>query len=569
MMIDVAPEPGLKPLSNQLPKTSKTVGIPREVAEDEQRVAATPETAKTLKKLGYEVLVETGAGESADFSDAAYEAVGCQIVADAVSLWAQSDIVLKVRPPALQASRGRNETELLSEGGTLISFIYPAQNSELLEKLAARKATVLAMDKIPRITRAQKMDALSSMANLAGYRAVIEAANHFGRFFNGQITAAGKLPPAKVMVIGAGVAGLAAIATAKSLGAIVRAFDTRPVVKEQVQSLGAEFLELQFAEDGTGEGGYAKVMSEEFIRAEMALFAAQAQEVDIIITTALIPGQKAPVLITQEMVESMRPGSIIVDMAAEQGGNCAVTQPGKVYCYQGVTIVGLTDLVSRMAHQASQLYGTNLCHLLTELGGAESNGLDLENEVIRGALVLHQGTAPPPPAPPKPAPSALSPTALQNPLPNASTPNGKTAAVAVQPIVTAAVPAVKTASASATGNPKQNSLDSSIWVILMGVTLFSLGFWVPSSFLSHFTVFILACFVGWQIIWNVKPALHTPLMSVTNAISGIIIIGGMLQLTNTSGLSTTILGAIAVLVGTINIVGGFWVTQRMLKMFQK
>jgi NAD(P) transhydrogenase subunit alpha len=378
------------------------------------------------------------------------------------------------------------------------------------------------------------------MANIAGYRAVIEAANNFGRFFTGQITAAGKVPPAKVMIIGAGVAGLAAIGTARGLGAIVRAFDTRPAVKEQVQSLGAEFLELDFEEDGTGQGGYAKVMSDEFIKAEMALFAAQAKEVDIIITTALIPGKKAPLLITRDMVESMKEGSVIVDMAAEQGGNCEVTKPGEVYKYKGVTIIGLTDLPSRMANQASQLYGKNLCYLLEDMGGAENYKVDLDDEVIRGALVLHQGEITyPPPKPPAP-PEAPKP--------------------APQPVVTAqpAEPA------------KTSKINfGTIAIILAGLALVGIGSVAPPSFLSHFTVFVLACFVGYQVIWNVSPALHTPLMSVTNAISGIIIIGGMLQISGAPTSATTILGAIAILIGTINISGGFLVTQRMLKMFQK
>jgi H+-translocating NAD(P) transhydrogenase subunit alpha len=557
-MADVAPT--LEPFAAHDKKTSKTVGIPKEIVEHENRVAATPETAKTLQKLGFEVLVETGAGEAAHFSDAAYREAGCRIV-DTSTVWS-ADIVLKVRPPTVHPT-GQDEVEMLTTGSTLISFIYPAQNPDLLAKLAARQATVLAMDAVPRITRAQKMDALSSMANLAGYRAVIEAANHFGRFFSGQITAAGKIPPAKVLVIGAGVAGLAAIATAKGLGAIVRAFDTRLVVKEQVQSLGAEFLELQFAEDGSGEGGYAKVMSEEFIQAEMALFAAQAKEVDIIITTALIPGHKAPVLITQAMVESMRPGSVIVDMAAEQGGNCAVTQPAKIICHHDVTIVGLTDLVSRMSQQASQLYGTNLCHLLTEIGGAEHYQIDLENEVVRGALVSYNGeiTYPPPPLPKQEAvatPVRAAPT-------NASQTSDQNGKVASHQQLTATSSKPISPDRS---NHQQSLPISVIWMFLAGFSLFAIAFWVPSSFLSHFTVFVLACFVGWQVIWNVKPALHTPLMSVTNAISGIIIIGGMLQLTHAS-LTTTLLGAIAVFIGTINIVGGFWVTQRMLKMFQK
>ena len=509
-----------------------TIGIPKEIFENEARVAATPDTVKKLQKLGFEILIQSGAGEYANFSDEAYENAGCKIIPDAQSLWEQANIILKVRAPQGE------EIENLPEGKTIISFIWPAQNEDLLNKLAERKTTVLAMDAIPRISRAQKMDALSSMANIAGYRAVIEAANNFGRFFTGQITAAGKVPPAKVMVIGAGVAGLAAIGAARSLGAVVRAFDTRPVVKEQVESLGAEFLELEFEEDGTGAGGYAKVMSKEFIDAEMALFREQAKEIDIIITTALIPGRPAPKLILTDMVESMKEGSVIVDLAAEQGGNCEVTKPNEVYKYKGVTVIGLTDLPSRMAAQSSQLYGTNLWHLLKDMGGAEDYKVDYEDQVVRGALVLHEGkiTWPPP--------------KIENPSP---TPPPKKAAVT-------------TTVAQQKEEKKSSGL---LWIALAVLALVGIGVGAPESFLSHFTVFVLACFVGWQVIWNVTPALHTPLMSVTNAISGIIILGGMLQISGELTSPTVILGAIAILVGTINISGGFLVTQRMLKMFQK
>ncbi len=517
--------------TNQPQHTPNTIGIPKEIFENESRVAATPDTVKKLQKLGFEILIQSGAGESANFPDEAYEKVGCKIIPDARSLWDQSNIILKVRAPQGE------EVENLPENKTIISFIFPAQNEELLNKLASRKATVLAMDAIPRISRAQKMDALSSMANIAGYRAVIEAANNFGRFFTGQITAAGKVPPAKVMVIGAGVAGLAAIGAARSLGAVVRAFDTRPVVKEQVESLGAEFLELEFEEDGTGTGGYAKTMSKEFIDAEMALFREQAKEIDIIITTALIPGRPAPKLILTDMVESMKEGSVIVDLASEQGGNCEVTRPNEIYNYKGVTVIGLTDLPSRMAAQSSQLYGTNLWHLLKDMGGAEEYKVDYEDQVVRGALVLHEGkiTWPPP--------------KIENPSP---TPPPK------KPAVTATVT-----------EEKKSSNSGLAWILLAVGALVGIGVGAPESFLSHFTVFILACFVGWQVIWNVSPALHTPLMSVTNAISGIIILGGMLQISGEFTSPTVILGAIAILVGTINISGGFLVTQRMLKMFQK
>lgn len=514
-------------------KPALKIGVPTEIYPNECRVAATPDTAKKLQKLGFEVIIQSGAGNAANFPDDEYQAVDCSIVPDAATLWSQADIVLKVRAPQPE------ETDFVREGQTIISFIWPAQNPELIEKLAARKATVLAMDAIPRISRAQKMDALSSMANIAGYRAVIEAANHFDRFFTGQITAAGKVPPAKVLIIGAGVAGLAAIGTAKGLGAVVRAFDTRLVVKEQVESLGASFLELHFKEDGSGEGGYAKTMSKEFIDAEMALFAEQAKEVDIIITTALIPGKRAPILITEEMVNSMKEGSVIVDMAAEQGGNCAVTKPGEVYHHNGVTVIGYTDFPSRMASQSSQLYGTNLWHLLKDMGGNQEYKVDFEDEVVRGALILHEGEV----TWPAPKPSNPSPQPQSKPQ--------------------------QTAQQKASEAKKSNRLGSLIWLLLTGVALTVVGLGAPPSFLSHLTVFVLACFVGWQLIWNVAPALHTPLMSVTNAISGIVIIGGMLQLSVNAISPTTILGALAIAVASINIVGGFMVTQRMLNKFRK
>lgn len=530
IMTIAAPETTLQAKTTQ-PTPPKRIGIPRESFANECRVAATPDTAQKLQKLGFEVLLETGAGARADFVDGLYEAVGCQILPNASAVYEQADIILKVRPPSAA------EVAQIPDGKTLISFLWPAQNAELLEQLTAKNITALAMDAVPRISRAQKLDALSSMANIAGYRAVIEAANRFGRFFTGQITAAGKVPPAKVLVIGAGVAGLAAIGTAKGLGAIVRAFDTRPVVKEQVESLGGEFLMLSFKEDGSGEGGYAKTMSAEFIAAEMALFAEQAKDVDIIITTALIPGKPAPKLITEAMVKTMKAGSVIVDLAAEQGGNCEVTQPNEVIDYGGVTVIGYTDLPSRMASQSSQLYGTNLWHLLKDMGGSDAFTVNLDDEVVRGALVSHDGkiTWPPPktaqPSPPQPAKPA--------------------------PVVQAIV------------KPAEKSSNTWLWITLAAVGLIGIGIGAPSSFLSHLTVFVLAVVVGWQVIWNVAPALHTPLMSVTNAISGIIIIGGMLQISGPLNSPTTILGAIAILVGTINIAGGFLVTQRMLKMFRK
>jgi len=514
------------------------IGIPKEIHEGERRVAATPETAKRLQKLGFEVVVESAAGIGASFRDQAYRDAGCEVTDDVATIW-QQDIVAKVRPPEYHPGTGLDETELLREGGTLISFLWPAQNGPLLERLAARKANAIAMDAVPRISRAQKLDALSSMANIAGYRAVIEAANQFGRFFTGQITAAGKVAPAKVMVIGAGVAGLAAIGAARGMGAIVRAFDTRPAVREQVQSMGAEFLEVTLVEDGAGEGGYAKEMSPAFIKAEMELFLAQAKEVDIIITTALIPGRPAPRLLEAYHVEAMKPGSVIVDLAAEQGGNCELTSPGKVVDHGGVKIVGYTDLASRLASTASQLYGTNIAHLLDDLGKAEGFHFDLDDEVTSGALVIHDGT-----------------NRWPTPKPKMTSPNeGKPAAAA--------------AVAKPSGHGHGGGGNSSPWPLVgAGVALVGIGLGAPPSFLTHLTVFVLAIFVGWQVIWNVSPALHTPLMSVTNAISGIIIIGGILQVGGSMG-ATTMLGAAAILLATINIAGGFLVTQRMLQMFRK
>jgi len=517
------------------------IGIPKEVHAEECRVAATPETAEQLKKLGYTVSMEAGAGDKAHFSDEAYREAGVEIYDDVKALWAESDIVMKVRSPEFHPILGVDECELLREGGHLISFIWPAQNEELMQRLKTRNATIMAMDSVPRISRAQKADALSSMANIAGYRAVIEAAGQFGRFFTGQITAAGKVPPAKIMIIGAGVAGLAALGAAGSMGAIVRAFDTRPEVKEQVESMGAEFLELNFEEeeDGSGEGGYAKVMSKAFIDAEMKLFADQAMEVDVIITTALIPGRPAPKLITEGMVESMRDGSVVVDLAAEQGGNCALTVPGEIVVRHGVTIIGLTDLPSRLPTQSSQLYGTNLRHLLTDLT-PEKDGeivVNMDDEVIRGVTVIKQGEITwPPPATKLSAAPAAKPAA----------------APVVEEVVVEKPAAWKTV----------------VGMGIAGLLLLGVGSVAPAAFLAHFTVFILACILGYMVIWNVTPALHTPLMSVTNAISGIIVIGALLQVSGQSAM-VTVLAGIAILIAMINVVGGFYVTQRMLKMFQK
>jgi NAD(P) transhydrogenase subunit alpha len=519
------------------------IGIPREIHTGEKRVAATPNTADQLIKLGFKVAIEAGAGSAANFSDEAYAEDGVEIVQDTKALWAASDIILKVRAPEPHPTLGVHEAELLKEGATLISFIWPGQNPDLMDKLKARKSTVLAVDSVPRISRAQKLDGLSSMANIAGYRAVVEAASHFGRFFTGQITAAGKVPPAKVLVIGAGVAGLAAIGAAGSMGAIVRSFDTRPEVKEQIESMGAEFLMLEFEEEGGGEGGYAKVMSPEFIKAEMDLFARQAMEVDIIITTALIPGKPAPELITAGMVESMQDGSVIVDLAAEQGGNCALTEPDKVVVKHGVTLIGYTDLPSRLATQSSQLYGTNLRHLLSDMC-PEKNGqivVDMEDDVVRGATVIKDGeiTWPPPrPKTPPPAPP-------------------KHAATAAPPQVEAG------------SEEKKAGWGPAIFMAVAAVALVGLGNVAPPDFLGHLTVFLLSCFIGYMVIWNVKPALHTPLMSETNAISGIIVIGALLEIGGPLDSIVTILALIGVFIATINVFGGFLVTQRMLRMFQK
>jgi len=518
-------------------------GIPTEVGDGERRVAGTPDTVRRLIKLGFDVKVQRGAGTRAALPDADYEAAGAQLVDDPAEIWA-SELVLKIEPPT------DDEVERLHGGSTLVCMLSPDTNGELLSAIAARGATALALDKIPRISRAQKMDVLSSMANIAGYRSVIEAAHRFGRFFGGQITAAGKSPPAKVLVIGAGVAGLAAIAAARSLGAIVRAFDVRPSVKEQCESLGAEFLLLDFEESGEGAGGYAKTMSKEFIEAEMALFAEQAKDVDIIITTALIPGKKAPILITQEMVASMGHGSVVVDLAARQGGNCEATSPGEVVEVDGVTIIGLTDLTSHLPTHASQFFGTNLVNLLTDLGGAESFVLDDEDEVVRKSVCVRDGavTWPPPPDPePVAKPAAAAPKEAPPPPPPPKPKGGH--------------------GHDAAGEPASPVMLGLAAVAALGLA--ALGQVAPTEFIQHVTVFVLACFVGWQVVWSVTPALHTPLMSVTNAISGIIIVGGLLQAGSGDMNAAAILGVVAIFVASINIAGGFLVTQRMLAMFQK
>ncbi|HEY2338497.1 MAG TPA: Re/Si-specific NAD(P)(+) transhydrogenase subunit alpha [Burkholderiales bacterium] len=518
------------------------IGIPRETAAGEKRVATVPEVVEKLIKLGFRVAVEPGAGDAANFPDDAYRAAGAEIAPD---VWARADIVFKVRAPTAE------EVGRMRAAQTLIGFIWPAQNPALMQSLAARKVTVLAIDALPRtLSRAQKMDALTSMAGVAGYRAVIEAAYHFGRFLTGQITAAGKIPPAKVFVAGAGVAGLAAIGTAVGLGAIVRANDTRAEVADQVVSLGGEFVKVDYQEEGAGGGGYAKVMSDGFQKAQREMYAKQAREVDIIITTALIPGKPAPKLITADMVKSMKPGSVIVDLAAEQGGNCELTEPDKAVVKHGVTIVGYTDLVSRLAKQSSTLYSTNLFRLAEELCKTKDGVIDvnMDDDAIRGLTVIKDGAITWPPPPPKVSPAPPKPAAAKPaPAPKHGEPSGP-------------------ASARATA----------ITFLVAAVLFWFIGANAPVAFLAHFTVFVLACFVGYMVIWNVTPALHTPLMSVTNAISSIIAIGALVQvappIAETAGRPTAwIIGlaVVSIALVAINMFGGFAVTQRMLQMFRK
>jgi len=530
---------------------AQVIGVPKETFPGEKRVATVPEAVPKLAKLGFRVIVQAGAGEAANFNDEAYRAAGAAVVPTASDLWAQSDIVFKVRPPTAA------EVGLMREGGTLIGFVWPAQNPDLMQRLAARKATVLAIDALPRqLSRAQKMDALTSMASISGYRAVIEAANAFGRFFNGQVTAAGKVPPAKVFIAGAGVAGLAAIGTAANLGAIVRANDTRAEVADQVVSLGGEFVKVDYEEEGSGGGGYAKVMSEGFQAAQRQMYATQAREADIIITTALIPGKPAPKLISAEMVRSMKPGSVIVDMAAEQGGNCELTEPGEAVVRHGVTIIGYTDLASRLAGQSSTLYSNNLLRLAEELCKAKDGTINVnfDDDAIRGLTVIKEGTVTWPPPPPK--------------LPPAAKP-------AAKPAMPAAAP-----KGHGHGAGEPMAVGTLVTMFIVAAVLFLLiGAYAPAAFLGHFTVFVLACFVGYMVVWNVTPALHTPLMSVTNAISSIIIIGALVQiepLMEAIGAPPIMrpqiirwlaVGGIALT--AINMFGGFAVTQRMLSMFRK
>ncbi len=521
------------------------IGALKETYEGEARVAVTPSTTAHLRKLGHEVLVEAGAGVRANFSDADYAAAGATIEPNAQALINDADVVVKVRPPS-DAEIGR-----MRQGQTVISYFYPGQNAELLEKAREQGVTAIAMDMVPRISRAQKMDALSSMANIAGYRAVIEAANNFGRFFTGQVTAAGKVPPAKVLVIGAGVAGLAAIGAATSLGAQVYAFDVRPEVAEQIESMGAEFVYLDFAEaqtDGATTGGYAAPSSPEFREAQLKKFRELAPQMDIVITTALIPGRPAPKLWTADMVEAMKTGSVIVDLAAERGGNCDLTVPDeRIVTENGVVVIGYTDFPSRMGAQASELYGNNIRHMLADLTPGKDGVLvqNMEDDVIRGSTVAHDGDVTWPPPPPK-----VAAIAAQKPKekPKELTPEERRAAE------TAAF--------------KAQTRNQVTLLAVGGVLMLALGLVAPASFMQHFIVFVLSVFIGFQVIWNVSHSLHTPLMAVTNAISSIIILGALMQIGSGSVL-VILLAALSVFMAGINIFGGFLVTRRMLAMFQK
>ena len=520
------------------------IGTPKEVSAGEARVAMTPDSALQLQKLGYECVVESGAGVAAGFADALYREAGVEVVKTASALWKAADIITKVRPP------NATEAKRLTDGKLLISFFYPAQNTEQMELLAGKGASVIAMDMVPRISRAQKMDALSSMANIAGYRAVIEAGNNFGRFFTGQITAAGKVPPAKVLVVGAGVAGLAAIGTATSLGAITYAFDVRPEVAEQIESMGAEFVYLDFEEaqqDGAATGGYAAPSSPEFREKQLAKFRELAPDVDIVITTALIPGRDAPKLWLADMVGAMKPGSVVVDLAAERGGNCDLTVPDeKIVSENGVTVVGYSDFPSRMAAQSSTLYATNIRHMMTDLT-PEKNGQvhhNMEDDVIRGATVAHEGAVTFPPPPPK------------------------VQAIAAKPKETVPEKTPEEGRAEEAAGFQQQTKNQVTLLAVGGALMLLVGAYAPASFMQHFIVFVLSVFVGFQVIWNVSHSLHTPLMAVTNAISSIIILGAVLQIGSGSFL-VILLAAISVFFAGINIFGGFLVTRRMLAMFQK
>ncbi|WP_284262316.1 Re/Si-specific NAD(P)(+) transhydrogenase subunit alpha [Roseicyclus amphidinii] len=520
------------------------IGAPKEIEPGEARVAMTPDSALQLQKLGYDCVIEAGAGEAAGFTDAAYEAAGVSVVKTAAALWKEADIVTKVRPPTTA------EAKKFREGQLLISFFWPGQNEKLMDAAKSAGTNVIAMDMVPRISRAQKMDALSSTANIAGYRAVIEAGNNFGRFFTGQVTAAGKVPPAKVLVIGAGVAGLAAIGTSTSLGAITYAFDVRPEVAEQIESMGAEFVFLDFedTQDSSATGGYAAPSSPEFREKQLEKFREMAPEIDIVICTALIPGRDAPVLWTADMVEMMKPGSVIVDLAAERGGNCELTKKDeRIVSDNGVVVIGYTDFPSRMAAQSSTLYATNIRHMMTDLTPEKDGAVNhnMEDDVIRGATAVFAGEITYPPPPPKVAAIAAAP---KKEKPKELTPEEKRAAEVAA--------------------FKAQTKNQVTLLAVGGALVLGVGLIAPASFMQHFIVFVLSVFIGFQVIWNVAHSLHTPLMAVTNAISSIIILGALMQI-GSSSMLITVLAALGIFMAAVNIFGGFLVTRRMLAMFQK
>ncbi|XP_040277204.1 NAD(P) transhydrogenase, mitochondrial [Bufo bufo] len=543
-----------QPVKQGIPYKQLTVGVPKEIFQNEKRVALSPAGVQALVKQGFNVIVESGAGDASKFSDDQYKEAGAKIQGTKEVL--ASDLVVKVRAPMLNPALGVDEVDLLKPSSTLISFIYPAQNSELLNKLSEKQSTVLAMDQVPRVTIAQGYDALSSMANISGYKAVVLAANNFGRFFTGQITAAGKVPPAKVLIIGGGVAGLASAGAAKSMGAIVRGFDTRAEALEQFKSLGAEPLEVHLKESGEGQGGYAKEMSKEFIEAEMKLFAKQCQDVDIIITTALIPGKRAPILFRKDMIELMKEGSVVVDLASEAGGNIETTKPGELYVHKGVTHIGYTDLPSRMATQASTLYSNNIIKLLKAISPDKDNfhyevkdqfDYGTMDHVIRGTVVMKEGRTIFPAPPPNNVPIAAAPVKHKS---------------------VAELQAEKAASIS----PFRKTMTNATAYTAGLSTLLGLGIASPhSAFTQMVTTFGLAGIVGYHTVWGVTPALHSPLMSVTNAISGLTAVGGLALMGGSylPSSSSDILAVLAAFVSSINIAGGFVVTQRMLDMFKR
>eukprot|EP00741_Cyanophora_paradoxa_P005244 tig00000865_g5084.t1 len=550
---------------NHSARAIKTIGIPKEIHEFEKRIAATPSSIAILKKYGVDVLVESGAGAGAKFSDEEYKKAGAKIVSTEEVF--KADIVAKVRMPEFNEKLKKSEVDLLQPGGTLISFLWPAINKDVRDALGARKVNVLAMDCVPRITRGQELDALSSTANISGTRAVIEACGALGRFPAPQITSAGRIGPAKFLIIGAGVAGLAALGTANKLGAVVKAFDTRPEAMEQVKSLGGEVLPVPLMEEGRGDGGYAKQMSDAFLEAERRLFEKEALEMDVIITTALVPGVAAPKLISKQCVENMKPGSVVIDLAAEMGGNCELTVKDKAVEHKGVTILGYTDLPSRYAIQASQFYSLNICNLVKLLFKDGNLRFDHDDEIVRGMLVWQDGQLMwPPPKKAAPAPGA-APAA---PKPAAAAP--------AAPKPAESTPLVKREEKKKSGGhghghggggggaPADTSATS---VFAAALFFIAVGVFAPGQFISHFTVFILACFIGYQVIWNVTPSLHSPLMAVTNAISGIIVVGGMVGLQEKLESIPTVLGGISILIATVNIAGGFLITKRMLGMFKR